>query len=464
MKNKQFIKKRMSEIGARLLIGNYLIPDPVLHLFLDFQLQTYTKSLIGLFITYLKSKAGLLKTKTIKFYKMNNKQLITRITIFFVAIVIAGCGASDKKVSATSGGPGSPPPGPMPFKVAPVYYGAATLKYSFPATIQGEQNVEIRPKVDGFIEKIFVDEGAVVHKGQPLFQLNNPQYEQAVRSAAAAVKIAEADVMTATMNVDKVRPLVEKNIISKYELESNEYTLQSKNASLASAKADLVNAKVNVGYTYITSPSDGIIGAIPYKQGSLVSSTSGSPLTTVYNTNKVYAYFALNEKQLLGFSRQVKGTTLQNKLATTQDVILILADGTEYPQKGRITTATGLINTETGSANFRATFPNSNGLIRSGSSATIEIPVTIDTAILVPQAATFDQQGKKFVYKLVGSDSVTNVAIDVDEVSIGDLYVVKKGLSKDDRIVIEGVNSLQPGVKIAPVPAPKDSVYTALSQ
>ncbi len=383
--------------------------------------------------------------------------------LFSLVIAVTSCKSGGSGAPAGAG-PGGPPQGPMPYKTAPVYYGTATMEYQFPATIQGEQNVEIRPKVDGFIQKIFVDEGAVVRKGQPLFQLNNPQYEEAVRSAGAAVKIAEADVMTANMNVEKVRPLVDKEIISKYELQSNQYTLQSKQASLASAQADLVNARVNVGYTYITSPSDGIVGAIPYKQGSLVSSTSGSPLTTVYNTKNIYAYFSINEKQLLDFSRQVKGTTLQNKLATTQDVILMLADGTAYTQKGRVTTATGLINTETGSANFRATFPNAQGLIRSGSSAIIKLPAPIDSAILIPQEATFDQQGKKFVYKLVGKDSITNTAIEVDEVSIGNLYLVKKGLSKDDQIVVEGAGNIRAATKIKPLPVSKDSVYAEVKE
>lgn len=387
---------------------------------------------------------------------MSKKLWLRSIVSVLIITLFAGCFATDKKSTAGAGGP---PPAPMPYNVVSVYSGEATIENSFPATIEGQQNVEIRPKVDGFIQKIFVDEGAVVRKGQPLFQLSNPQYEQAVRSASAAVKIAGANVMTAAMDVNKVRPLVEKNIISKYELQSNEYTLQSRQASLASAKSDLVNAKVNMGYTYLTSPSDGIVGAIPYKKGSLVSSTSGSPLTTVYNTKNIYAYFSMNEKELLAFSRQAEGKTLQNKLATTQDVILILADGSEYPQNGRITTATGLINTQTGSANLRATFSNAQGLIRSGSSATIKMPVTIENSILVPQSATFDNQGKKFVYKLIGKDSISNVAIEITENSIGNLYIVKSGLTKDDQIVIEGVGSLRPGTKITPQPANKDSVY-----
>jgi membrane fusion protein (multidrug efflux system) len=377
-------------------------------------------------------------------------------------LLFAAC-HSGAKPGAGKDGPGGPggPAGPAPYKTALVYTGPATMYYSFPATIQGQQDIDIRPKVDGFVEKIFVQEGAVVHKGQPLFQLRNPQYDAALRSAAANVKIAEADVNTAQMNVEKVKPLVDKKIISDYELKSDEFTLQSKQGSLASAKADLLNAKVNEGYTFLTSPADGVISTIPYKVGSLITSTSTNPLTTVYNTKSIYAYFSLNEKQLLSFLKTVKGKTLKDKLATIADVSLVLADGTEYAVKGRITTVSGLISTETGSATFRADFGNPRGLIRSGNSATIKIPVNVDTAILIPQIATYDLQGKKFVYALSGKDSTLNTPVQLSDNTIGDLYMVQSGLKAGDKIVIEGVANLKPGMAIKPIQVNSDTLYAA---
>jgi membrane fusion protein, multidrug efflux system len=383
------------------------------------------------------------------------------LLLFTIIIFLASCYAKESKLQ---GGQESGNASLPRYKVAPVFFGKATFHYTFPASIEGEQNVEIRPKVDGFVQKIFVDEGATVHKGQPLFQLKNPQYEAAVRTAVSSVAIAEADLLTSEMDVEKVKLLVDKNIISKYELESKFYALVSRRASLASAHANLINAEVNLRYTYISSPSNGIIGAIPYKVGSLVTSASIDPLTTVYNTRNVYAYFSLNEKQLLWLSRNVKGATLQNKLAIIQDVSLVMADGWEYPLKGRITTATGLISTETGSANFRATFPNPQQLIRSGNSATIKIPVTLDSAILIPQAATFNLQGKKFVYKLIGKDSISNVAVEVDENTVGDLYIVKQGLKKDDQILIEGAGNINGRIRIKPIPVNKDRLYIGVSK
>jgi len=266
--------------------------------------------------------------------------------------------------------------------------------------------------------------------------------------------------MTAEMNVEKVRPLVEKNIISEYELKSDEYTLQSKKAALASAKADLLNAQVNVGYTFLTSPADGVISTIPYKVGTLITSTSANPLTTVYNTKNVVAYFSLNEKQMFNFLKAVKGKTLQEKLASREDVSLVLADGSEYPVKGRIVTASGLVSTETGSITFRANFSNPNGLIRSGNSATIKIPIKLDTAILIPQNTTYDLQGKKFVFTLSPLDSIVNTPVQLSENTIGDLFIVQSGLKPGDRIVIEGISTLKPGMAVKPVRVNADSLYS----
>ena len=387
---------------------------------------------------------------------------IAFIMLSIMPLLFAAC-HSKAKPGAGKGGAGGPggPVGPAPYKTALVYSGPATMYYSYPATIQGEQDIDIRPKVDGFIEKIFVQEGAVVHKGQPLFKLRNPQYDAAVRSALANVKIAEADVNTAQMNVEKVKPLVDKKIISDYELKSDEFTLQSKQGSLASAKADLLNAQVNEGYTFLTSPADGVISTIPYKIGALITSTSTNPLTTVYNTKSIYAYFSLNEKQLLGFLKTVKGKTLKDKLATIADVSLVLADGTEHAVKGRITTVSGLISTETGSASLRADFENPHGLIRSGNSATIRIPVNVDTAILIPQVATYDLQGKKFVYALSSKDSTLNTPVQLSDNTIGNLYIVQSGLKQGDKIVIEGVANLKPGMAIKPIPVNPDTLYAA---
>jgi len=349
------------------------------------------------------------------------------------------------------------------YKVLTLQPRSATLNTDYPASIQGLQNIEIRPKVDGFVEKIYVDEGSLVKKGQLLFKINAPQYEQDVRTAQAGIKTAEADVNTATLQVNKVKPLVEKDIISHYELESAQYTLQSKEAALAQAKAALENARVNLGYTTIVSPVDGVVGSLPYKLGSLVTSTTADPLTTVYNTATVYAYFAMNEKQLLGFSRDSSNTTtFRNKLNNIPKVTLILSDGTIYEHKGKVETVNGLINTTTGSANFRAAFINPKGLLRSGGSATVRIPALIKSAIIIPQNVTYELQDKRFVYVVNNQNKIKNVAITVMDGTPGQFYIVTDGLKSGDRIIAEGANNLKDDLEIKPVEVNEESVYKGL--
>ncbi|HAL81222.1 MAG TPA: efflux RND transporter periplasmic adaptor subunit [Mucilaginibacter sp.] len=349
------------------------------------------------------------------------------------------------------------------YKVITLQPRSVTLNTDYPASIQGLQNIEIRPKVDGYVEKIFVDEGSLVKKGQLLFKIKAPQYEQDVRTAEAGIKTAGADVNTATLQVNKVKPLVEKDIISHYELESAQLTLQTKEAALAQAKASLENAKINLGYTTIISPVDGVIGSLPYKLGSLVTSTTADPLTTVYNTANVYAYFAMNEKQLLDFSRDsTNNTSFKSKLNNIPLVTLVLSDGTIYDYKGKVETVNGLINISTGSANFRAGFANPKGLLRSGSSASVRIPKLVKNTIIVPQNVTYELQDKRFVFAVDKQNKVKNVAITVMENTPGQFYIVTGGLQSGDRIIAEGANNIKDGRAVKPVEVSAESVYKGL--
>ncbi|MEH3113358.1 efflux RND transporter periplasmic adaptor subunit [Pedobacter terrae] len=384
-------------------------------------------------------------------------------TLFFsvsIGMLIASCGNkdADKKAAAAAAA------GPQSYPVFTVNTQNTTLDSDYPATIEGIQNIDIRPKVDGFIEKIFVDEGAVVKKGQLLFTINAPQYEQQVRTARAAISSAEADVNAAQLTVNKTRPLVEKDIISKYDLDAAQLTLQSRKAALAQAKAELVNAQVNLGYTSVKSPVDGVVGSIPFRNGSLVSSTSTQPLTTVSNISKVYAYFSLNEKQLLDFSKNYKGNTLAQQMKNIPAVSLVLADGTVYAQNGKIESINGQINTSTGSASLRATFPNPSSILKNGASASVRVPQHIENAILIPQKSTIDLQGKKFVYVLGDSAKVINTEIEIMDLAKGKFYVVTKGLKSGDKVVLEGFQSLKDGTKIKPEEKSADSVYAEIKK
>ncbi|MBP1222506.1 efflux RND transporter periplasmic adaptor subunit [Flavobacterium sp. 1355] len=383
-----------------------------------------------------------------------NKQSF--LSILAASIVIASCGKKDDK-SAQAGGA----PQVKEYKTLILQPQSATLNTDYPASIQGQENIEIRPRVEGYIEKIYVDEGAVVKTGQPLFKINAPEYEQQVRTATASIKSAQASVSTAKLAVNKVKPLVDKGIISKYELESAQYNYESAMATLAQANAALVNAKVNLGYTTVTSPVNGVVGSIPFRLGSLVGSNTAEPLTTVSSIGNVYAYFAMNEKVLLSFTKSASGSLAQ-KIKQLPAVSLLLSDGTEYTEKGRIETVNGLINTETGTVNIRARFPNPRGIIRSGSSTTVRIPNEIKDGLLIPQSATFELQDKIFAVT-VGKDGKTkNVNITVMENTPGNYYVVTSGLNSGDQIVLEGVATLKDGSQIKVQNQSAETVYADL--
>lgn len=320
----------------------------------------------------------------------------------------------------------------------------------YPTKLQGQQTVEIRSKIAGYIEQILVDEGAVVRKGQVLFRLNANDVQATVRSAEAQVKVAEADLFTAQVNVEKTKPLVEKNIISKFELQSVESAQKSKEAQLAQAKANLENAKANLQYTRITSPAEGTIGTFPYRVGSLVSSSTVEPLTTVSNTVNMFAYFSFNEKEFLTITKGLAGKNLQEKFAKLPGVSLILADNSVYDQAGRIETASGLINQQTGAVNVRASFPNPEGLLRSGGSGLVRIPQYIDSVIIIPQKTSYELQGKHFVYVVDAGNKVHNIEIEILVGNLKDSYVVTSGLNAGDQVVLEGIAALRNDAEIKP--------------
>lgn len=377
--------------------------------------------------------------------------------LFITGLTLASCGNDKNKAAQAAAAAGQV----KEYKVLKLEPRSATLNTDYPASIQGQQNIEIRPRVDGYIDKIFVDEGAIVKIGQPLFKISAPQYEQDVRTANASIANAMAQLNAAKLAINKVKPLVEKDIVSKYELESAQYTYESAQAAVATAKASLANAKTNLGFTTVTSPVNGVVGSIPFRLGSLVSSTTADPLTTVSSIGNVYAYFALNEKLLLDFTKDGSGSFAQ-KLAKLPKVSLLLSDGSPYTEEGRIETVNGLINTATGSANIRARFSNPKGIIRSGSSATVRIPNAVKDAILVPQSATFELQDKRFVV-VVGQDGKTkNVAVTVMQNTAGNFFVVETGLKAGDQIVLEGVATLKDGTQIKANAENPETVYADL--
>lgn len=337
------------------------------------------------------------------------------------------------------------------------------LTSSYPATIKGKQDVEIRPQVSGFITKVCVDEGSMVRKGQVLFIIDPTQYEAAARllsTVICCVLTAASAVATAAL---AERALNKKNIISDYDLAMAENSLASAKAQLASAKAQLISAEQNLGFTNVKSPSDGIVNDIPYRLGSLVSPSIATPLTIVSDITEMYVYASLTEKELLELVR--KDGSQSAAVETYPEVQLQLSDGSTYDQKGKIETISGVINANTGAVSIRATFPNSNHLLRSGGMGNLIIPYHMENALVVPQKATTEIQDKKFVFLQQPDNTVKMNEITILNIDNGQEYVVTSGLKQGDLIVIENVGTLKDGQTIKPTtPAQSEANFQQAMQ
>lgn len=305
------------------------------------------------------------------------------------------------------------------------------LQSVFPAVLKGQEDVGIKPRVSGFIEAVYVDEGAQVRKGQALFKINSP-------SSVKDLEEAQATYHTAKLDVERLRPLAEKNIISSVQIEAYENTLTAAEAALKQAKATL-------NWVMVTSPVDGVVGTISYRLGSLVDNSS--VLTTVSNTTNVIAYFSMNEKELYEFLEDLEGKTKDEKIKNIPNIKLLLSNGHEYEESGHIATISGIVDQTSGTVNLRASFPNKNGLLLSGTSGKVIIPKQLNEALVVPQRATFSQQDKILAYKVQG-DSVIQQAITVASTPDGKSYVILHGLENGDKVVTDDIMSLSNGQKI----------------
>ena len=370
-------------------------------------------------------------------------------------LVAASCMAL---LSSCGGGGSSQGGGNAPkITVATMSTTTSHLTNSYPATIKGKQDVDIRPMVSGFITHLHVDEGSVVRRGQVLFTIDQTQYIAAVNQAKAAVESAKATVATQQLTVDNRRRLNEKNITSDYDLQMQENQLASAKAGLAQAEAALANAQKNLQYTTVTSPTDGVVGQIPYRLGSLVNPSSAQPLTTVSDLSNMYAYFSMTERELL---EMTESNGADDILKNFPAVRLQLIDGSMYSETGHVETISGDIDMTTGSVNLRALFPNPKKVLRRGSTVNVVFPNDLENIILVPQSATFEVQDKRFVYLLQSDNTVKTTEITCHPVADGKNFVVLAGLKAGDKIAIEGIQTLRDGAMIQHITsAEKEEIY-----
>src|SRR5690554_547248 len=340
-------------------------------------------------------------------------------------------------------------PQAMPFPVVTIPSDSVTAYATYPTSLEGIINSEVRAKTSGYITDVLVDEGQKVRKGQTLFKLET----QSISQDAAA---AQANVNAAQVEVDKLKPLVEKNIISSVQLETAK-------ARLAQAQSGYNSIVANIGYATIKSPVDGYVGAIPFREGSLVSPTSQVPLTTVANIDKIFAFFSMNEKDYLDFIENNEGNTIDEKIKNLPKVRLLLANGSLYDQEGTIETINSQVNPTTGTVSFRAVFENPARLLSSGYSGRIQLPNTYENATVVPESSTYERQGVTYVYKVQGDTLATTSAIKVID-RVNNLIIVKDGISPGDKIVAKGVGKLRDQTPIIAQPADFDSIAKGIEK
>lgn len=353
------------------------------------------------------------------------RSLISFIVLVFVSMSFLACHSNLKEKKT-----------PIPrLNCMTIHSGDATINTSYATQLQSENVVTIYSRATGYVERLFVSEGDHVHKGQPILKIQDNDYVQALRSAQAAYQ-------NALLEVKKVTPLVEKGIISPYQLQTDQSNLEA-------AKANYENARINLGYTLISSPVNGVVGQITLRQGSLVTAGASAPITTVSSNGNMFAYFSIDEQKMLQWTDTLKGT-LQEKIKKLPAANLILADGTKYPYSGKISLGSGLVNPTTGSLLLKATFPNPQELLRTGSTGTLELPMHYEHVLMVPQKATFDIQNKKMIYLVDSQDIVHATNITVKAVA-GNNYVVSEGVKEGDVVVTDGITQLKDGMKISPI-------------
>jgi membrane fusion protein (multidrug efflux system) len=348
-----------------------------------------------------------------------------------VAATLVSCG----------GGGSRPQFGDNEFPVVTVGTSSADMQSTYPATIKGVQDVEIRPKASGFIMQINVKEGQTVGAGQVLFVIDNETAQQQVRQAQAAVNTAQQQCNTAKLTYENSQKLHESRVIGDFELQTSQNSYEVAQAQLAQAQAALASAKEQLSYCYVKSPAAGVVGTLPFKKGALVSSSN--VLTTVSNNSSMEVYFSVTEKAAM----QLQAAGLQS----LPSVKLLLADGSTYGHEGKVTKMSGVIDQATGSVQLIALFQNPQRILKSGGAGTIVIPRQATDAIIIPQSCVSEVQNKKFIYLLGSDNKVKYSEIKVDAQNDGMNYIVTDGLKTGDKYVTNGVTKLTDGMEIKPI-------------
>jgi len=379
----------------------------------------------------------------------------------FVSAILIAAAVYFSSCNQAQGTQTAPPPQALP--VLPINGSDATTYLTYSASIEGKTNVEIRPQVSGYLDKIYVEEGAYVTAGQPLFKINDRPYDAQLHNSQANIEAAKANMEKAAIEVNRLQPLVENKVISDVQLKAAQAAYDAAKAQVSQAEAESNNAGINLGYTLVKAPVSGYIGRIPFKVGALVGKGEAQPLTVVSDVKEMYAYFGISESDFLKFTSQVPGKSINEKIKALPPVELQLADKSIYGSKGKIELMEGQFDRNIGAITFRATFPNNEGLLRSGITGQVRIPQVNSGLLSVPQTSTYEIQDRVFVFALGDSNKVTSKQLHI----IGkttNYYLVDKGVQAGDKIVFAGMDRLQDGAVITPQLLSADSILKAMPQ
>lgn len=354
-----------------------------------------------------------------------------------VLIIISGCREKERE------DPGLP----LPVITLKKERAARSLQYL--GSIEGVENVQIRPQVEGILEEIYVDEGQYIEKGQMLFKINSQPYIEHLKNALADVELERAKLSKAKAEIDRIKPLIDNEVISAVRMQTALADYEVAQASLEKAESVAANMRINLEFTTIKAPVNGFIGRIPKSIGNVVKKSDAEPLTVLSNVEEIYVYFSMSESDYLYYERMKRDSTSKQM---SPDVKLVLADGSVYERTGKIDANSGQINRSTGSITLRAKFPNPDTLLRSGNTGKILMEQIYPEAILIPQGATASVQDKKFVYALKKDNTVERREVKIEGRSGKQFIVSKETLEPDDRIVVSGLDKLTDGVKVKPIP------------
>lgn len=367
--------------------------------------------------------------------KMNLKYM--NLFGIMVACMLTSCGNKSQQQMPTAN-----------FETMKVTTKDITMTTRYSATIRGRQDIDILPQVSGTLTKLCVTEGQEVKTGQTLFIIDQVPYQAALNTALAALESAKAQLATAQLEYDSKKQLFDQSVVSEFDLQKANNSLLTAKATLSQCQAQVLNARNNLSYTVVKSPSNGIVGTLPFRQGALVSPSMPQPLTTVSDNHQMYVYFSINEIQLLNIARENGGA--EAAIKSMPEITLQLVDGSEYKYKGKVESISGVVDRSTGTVQVRSVFENPDKLLHSGSTGYVIIPTVFKDKIVIPATATVQIQDKFKVY-MVDKNNIAHEQLVVTEaLTNGKEYVIKEGLKVGDLIVAEGAGMLKDGQDIKP--------------